>query len=179
MDLGQILVIVLFLLFSLVQFFLERRGGGRTLPPPPEDAEEERYRAEPREAAEPIRFPFPPEEPLPAPAPEPWMEGVPEEVTAEAPADEEAVDLAELRPPRPVEHVPEAVRVYDPVVSLEPLHVDRPAEHQRFHRRVAAPDAVAAPAPTGPSVAAALRAPGALRRAVLLAEVLGPPRSLR
>lgn len=70
------------------------------------------------------------------------------------------------------------------VVSLEPLDVrppaydvepNRAAEHRRFHRGVApTPSEVQDTAGPLPRLDAA-----ELRRAVLLAEVLGPPRSLR
>lgn len=61
-------------------------------------------------------------------------------------------------------------------VSLE-LEVDRTAEHNRFHKRyVEAPPARAEDAP---SLLDELRDPGGARRAVLMAEILGPPVSMR
>jgi hypothetical protein len=74
------------------------------------------------------------------------------------------------------------------VVSLEPLdprpaparmafdvEPSRRAEHARFHRRVAAPEPVEAPAVPRLRI----RDAGELRRAVILAEVLDRPRALR
>jgi hypothetical protein len=58
----------------------------------------------------------------------------------------------------------------------EPVEIDRAAEHVRFHGRFPAPVQPAAPSETLPEH---LRKPGELRRAILLAEVLGPPRALR
>ena len=76
------------------------------------------------------------------------------------------------------------------VVSLEPLAPrpvpvrtsrevapDRTAEHARFHKRVAA--STPTPRPAVHEGRLRLRAPGELRRAVLLSEVLGAPRALR
>lgn len=56
---------------------------------------------------------------------------------------------------------------------VEVATVDREAEHARFHERIA-------PAPAHPASARPhIRNAGELRRAVLLSEVLGPPRALR
>lgn len=85
-----------------------------------------------------------------------------------------------LVPELPVE-VPvrlEAETVALPVISLEPLEVDREAEHHRLHQRLrAAPPAP----PLRPRRASAprLRSRAELRRAVVLAEMLGPPRALQ
>jgi hypothetical protein len=89
--------------------------------------------------------------------------------------DEEAIVRAER--PAPVLEELEGPQV----LSLEPLDArpalyeaepDRAGEHARFHRRVAAPEAREEAAP--PFLDA-----GGLRRAMLTAEVLGAPRSLR
>jgi hypothetical protein len=55
---------------------------------------------------------------------------------------------------------------------VEVATVDRDAEHARFHERIT-------PAPAGAPSARRIRGAGELRRAVLLSEVLGPPRALR
>jgi hypothetical protein len=63
--------------------------------------------------------------------------------------------------------------------------VDRDAEHVRFHGKIEARPAAKvarvakAPAGAGAGVLRSLRDSGTLRRAVLAAEVLGPPRALR
>ena len=78
-----------------------------------------------------------------------------------------------------------------PVVSLEPLaprsaptrmaydvEPRRAAEHARFHRRAAAQETREPPV-AAPLLQLRLHEPGELRRAMLLAEVLGKPRALR
>lgn len=67
------------------------------------------------------------------------------------------------------------------VISLEPKHIDRAAEHQRFHDKVYA---AAVPLPPRParardSFAALLRDQRGVRRAIIVSEVLGPPRALQ
>jgi hypothetical protein len=107
-----------------------------------------------------------------------------EESSSELPTDETAfdhdlnLDAAEVVSLEPVEVgmsvAPRPIPVRD--VTLE-TEVDWEAEHDRFHKRYV--DAKA------PSLAAAhglldeLRDPGSARRAVLMAEILGPPISLR
>ena len=59
---------------------------------------------------------------------------------------------------------------------LEVTEVDRKAEHARFHRRIARP--AAAPV-RAQGIAGQLRSREGVRRAVLMAEILGPPRALR
>ncbi|HEX5725892.1 MAG TPA: hypothetical protein VFX98_10535 [Longimicrobiaceae bacterium] len=63
------------------------------------------------------------------------------------------------------------------VVSLEQETVDWTREHERFHQRYV--DAAGTPLPATHGALDVLREPNALRKAVLLAEVLGPPRALR
>jgi hypothetical protein len=94
----------------------------------------------------------------------------------------EPVDLVEGAAAEPVETAswmataqaprPEPVRA-----GLEMAEVDWNAEHDRFHRRYV--DGQPAPAEHHAGTLAGLRGPGALRRAVIAAEILGPPRSLR
>lgn len=85
-----------------------------------------------------------------------------------------SVDVVSLEPTDvvPVVHgVPTA-----PPVSLE-QEVDWEREHERFHRRYV--DARESDAFPAHGLMDELRDPAALRRAVLLAEVLGPPKSAR
>lgn len=170
MEWGQILLVLLFLLFPLIQQLLDRKGGPPTLPPPdPED--EARGQMGPRR------------EPSHASA-EPsfaeeigWSVGSAEEIAAEGVVEEEqAVELRQLQRSLPQEALPEAVRVSAPVVSLEPTQVLRPVSP--FRRPP--PEAKAAP-PRRPAGAAAVGIHNRedLRRAIVLSEVLGPPKSKR
>jgi hypothetical protein len=94
----------------------------------------------------------------------------------------EPVDAAEGASAEPVETAsweatakaprPEPVRAV-----LETAEVDWNAEHDRFHKRYV--DGQSAPAARRSGVLSGMRGRGALRRAVLAAEILGPPRSLR
>jgi hypothetical protein len=61
-------------------------------------------------------------------------------------------------------------------VTLE-HEVDWEAEHERFHRKYVDGHSTGSAARHG--LLDEMRDPGALRRAVLMAEILGPPRSLR
>jgi hypothetical protein len=61
-------------------------------------------------------------------------------------------------------------------VSLE-REVDWEAEHERFHRKYV--DGHSAGSAARHGLLDEMRDPGALRRAVLMAEILGPPKSLR
>jgi hypothetical protein len=61
-------------------------------------------------------------------------------------------------------------------VSLE-HEVDWDTEHERFHRKYV--DGHSAGSAARHGLLDEMRDPGALRRAVLMAEILGPPRSLR
>lgn len=155
----EILFALLFVVFPLLQSLLGRGAG-----PPAADAEEEEEHDD-----------FAAAPPLPAPA------------QAEPFADEEDhVPGLLARGERPA---PEPEELHGPpVVSLEPLaprpaplraafdlEPSRTAEHARFHLRTAQ----AAVEPRPPEHRLRLRGPGELRRAVLLGEVLGPPRSLR
>jgi hypothetical protein len=116
---------------------------------------------------------------LPRPAePDPWWEV------------EDDGTLPQLELPEPVQ-----LATYEPLtgaleVPARPLpslpvaldaEVDRDAEHLRFHTRIDRPRAasVAAPSPGAEDAARALRGRAALRRAIIAAEILGPPRSLR
>lgn len=108
-----------------------------------------------------------------------------EESSSELPWDELAHDteLAAFGAP-PVDVVslestdvmPPPERLAPTIVSLE-QEVDRETEHENFHRRYV--DARAAGASARYGLLDEMRDPAALRRAVLMAEILGPPRSLR
>lgn len=97
-----------------------------------------------------------------------------EEVVSEVEADE----LISLQERLATHGLSEATRVSVPVVSLESLHVDRASERARMHARpmsrAIGPHRVAPPV-----IAGSLRSAADLRRAVVLTEVLGPPRGLR
>ncbi|HEX2188628.1 MAG TPA: hypothetical protein VHG51_06995 [Longimicrobiaceae bacterium] len=87
-----------------------------------------------------------------------------------------SIHTAEAISLEPVEPREVALRPAPVVVSLEATRVDRKAEHQRFHQRLGE----AAPRRPPPvRLADQLGSREAVRRAVLLAEVLGPPRALR
>jgi hypothetical protein len=172
MDLGQLLFLLLFFILPLLMQWLERRGRADSPPEPGEvdperEAAEEvasarRERVEPGEAAEPGWS-------------DEWGEWpVAEEIAAEEVVDEErALELAALQERLPPEVVPEAVRVSAPVVSLE-----SPAAARASTRRPAVADVIPPRRSTPPRLAALLRTRAEVRRAVLLAEVLRPPRAL-
>ena len=84
----------------------------------------------------------------------------------------EAVSLEQF------EQAPEPIVLERPVPAAlpEPVVIDRAAEHGRFHDRYLAP---VEPSIRSETLPERLRKPGELRRAILLAEVLGPPRAMR
>ena len=154
----ELLFVLLFVIFPLLQALLGRGGE-----PPVLDPGEEEY--DDLAGVPPL--------PLPVEA-EPFTD------------EEDHVPGLLARRERP-EPEPEELHG-PPLVSLEPLAArpaplraafdvepNRIAEHARFHRRTA--HVAADPQP--PESRLRLRGAGDLRRAVLLAEVLGPPRSLR
>jgi hypothetical protein len=77
--------------------------------------------------------------------------------------------------PEPAVPAPTPVRV----VSLDKLVVDREAEHRRFRDKVQQTSAPPTRRRPRNPLAEALRRPEDVRRAVLLSEVLGPPRALQ
>ena len=108
------------------------------------------------------------------------------EFSFETPAEGEATEPSPTEVPTPAPLPTEAVSLESTapplVVSLEPTRIDRAAEHARFRARTAAPAPVAPALPPralGAVLAGMLREREGLRRAVVLAEVLGPPRSLQ
>jgi hypothetical protein len=139
---------------------------------------------EPRPEPRPAPQPEPRWEPFPTPVPDPRTERqVPVPRTerqvpvprAERPAPE---PRSERPAPVPFPHHPAPVRTAPRVVSLERLEIDRDAEHERFRRRVATP--VAQPRrPTRESLLPDLREPREIRRAIIVAEVLGIPRAMQ
>lgn len=159
MDLFELLVLLVFVVLPLLQGFLRRGkdgddesplGGERPADPPYEEV------GTPAEAGD-----LPETE---AASPEggwstEWGEWPGEHVAPEA------------------DPVPEAVRVSAPVVSLEPVHVDRDAEHRRLHATHSVP--VHTTPQRRPRIARLLQGSDDLRSAIILGEVLGPPPSLR
>ena len=153
----EILFVLLFVLFPLLQALLGRGGEATRLPSAGEEHDP---------------FEGVPRLPIPAEA-EPFYD------------EEDHVPGLLARRERPA---PEPEELHGPpVVSLEPLaprpaplraahdvEPSRIAEHARFRRGAQAPVQRHAPEPR-----LRLRGAGDLRRAVLLGEVLGPPRSLR
>lgn len=162
----DVLLIAAFVLFPLIQQLLERSRRSQL---PPEEGSQE--------SASPIET---------EPTGTPWGMGgegwtadeAAEPVGGEELQDEEEEGLREAESPygtlaRP--DVPMSTSVN--VVSLEPLHVDHVTEHDRLHRRAVPP---ALPPTRRPgSLRDSLRGRRELRRAVILAEVLGPPKALR
>jgi hypothetical protein len=177
MDLGQLLFLLLFFILPLLMQWLERRGRADS---PPEPGEVDPGREAAGEVASARRERVEPGEPV-----EPgWSDGWGEwptveevaagEIAAEEVVDEErALELAALQERLPPEEVPEAVRVSAPVVSLE-----SPAAARASTRRPSVADVVPPRRSTPPRLAVLLRTRGEVRRAVLLAEVLRPPRAL-
>lgn len=180
---------VLFLLFigARVVGALSNQGQGNALPPRAEAApgeEEQVIRLGP------LTIRVPPEArqaqlPAPPPAPDAWWdEAHGEEHAAEPVPDFEAAvyepDSVEIAPYEPPVEARVTTRPLRPeAVSME-LEVDRAAEHSRFHARIErAPEAERSRRPAAHETLGDLRGADALRRAVLAAEVLGPPRALR
>lgn len=187
MDWLQVLFFLLLFVVPLLEQVLKKRNAPPTDPgdpeqlPPPAPAPVERRQGERREAEQrqlerregDRRLPATAGERTPATMPMPAAEESPlerlsrEEAVLEQVAAEEASWLER----------PEAERVDAPVISLELLEVDREAEHRRLHDRAIAE--VPAPRPRRSGLAAMLHGSGDLRRAMVLQEVLGPPRSER
>lgn len=179
MDLVDLLVLLAFVGFPLLQLLLEKLGGGRKGQPPVEDEQEPTL---------PAPDPIPTHEPsLPAKAGEEWSTGwgswpvenledlTTKEVVSESQADE-LIALQDRLASR--EMLPEALRVTVPVVSLEALTVDRKAEQARV-RATASSRAIVAQRFAAPSISHSLRSQADLRRAIILADVLGKPRGMQ
>lgn len=187
MDWESLLIPLLFIGIPLLGRILQGRAPEPppdVLPPPPAEPGEARSR-------------------LPAPAPSPqlpggpaadagWSEGWAAWPGLEADEEEEAgveglaaghdLDADTIHTAEAVSLEPVAVRevAVRPLpaapVALDAAVVDRRVEHERFHGKVVE---TPAPPPGEERLADHLRSRSAVRRAVLLAEVLGPPRSLR
>lgn len=105
-----------------------------------------------------------------------------EESSSELPADETAFDhdldlsAAEVVSLEAVPAMSTAPRPLPVRAALE-REVDWDAEHDRFHKRYV--DAKAPAAPVAHRLVDELRDPAGARRAVLMAEILGPPVSMR
>jgi hypothetical protein len=89
------------------------------------------------------------------------------DLAADDEEEEQPVFVLRSTDPRPL---PEAPQVLE-------TEVDWTAEHERFHRRYVEAAAEVRPAHHG--LLEEMRDPAALRRAVLMAEILGPPVSTR
>lgn len=161
MDWTDLLLPLLFIGLPLLGKLLEKRA-------PPEEQEEYGEGLEPLPPVEDVR------------AGEAWGDWPGAE---ESPAgEEEGIHTLEARSLEPVTPEPLPVPVERPLPAavaetLEVLRVDRQAEHRHFHRRE--PETPSVPVSRGAPLGEELREPGALRRAVLLAEVLGAPKALR
>jgi hypothetical protein len=183
-PLTLLLVVVFFVLPLLQQMAEKRRKRGPRLPPlelPDEASRREapRVRLERGEGGWSVDWGAWPTEAQDAPA-----------EREESPYEDPYGAGYEMLPAR-IEAQPREVTVAEPAaspapilrdrasraVSLESLEVDRATEHARLHRRISEPVTPRRPAPT--SLGRRLLVPSEARRALLLAEVLGPPRSLR
>jgi hypothetical protein len=175
MSLLELLLLAAFIGFPLLQLLLEKLKGGEPPEPPPEGrAEEPPIPAARREASLPPR-----QEEGWSSEWGSWPTETPVELTDEEDAgvqeaDELIVPLGRMA----AQELSEAARVSVPVVSLEALHVDRKAEHTRLHARPVSRAATVRRA-AAPTIGALLHSPADLRRAIVLAEVLGKPIALR
>lgn len=183
MDILDLLLLLVFIGFPLLQLLLNKLGLGRGDEPPGEDEAEQ----PPAPIATKERTSAPKERTIAVETGQQgWSSGwgswpaetledlAAEEVVSEVEADE----LISLQERLASHGLPEATRVSVPVVSLESLHVDRASEQARMRARpmsrAIGPHRVAAPV-----IAGSLKSSADLRRAVILTEILGPPRSLR
>lgn len=92
------------------------------------------------------------------------------DATGQTPMEVVSLERTEVALPVEIRPMPSAA------VSLE-REVDWEAEHDRFHKRYV--DVHSAGSAARHGLLDELRDPAALRRAVLMAEILGPPKSLR
>lgn len=175
MDFSDILLLLIFVALPLLQQLFGKR-------PPPSDLEagaEEEAAEEAATAARraPHRLPgdVPAAEPEQRRSAQRRMEAAEELAGREVVDEEEAAELVVLQSRLPAESVPEAVRVSSPVVSLETVRREAPARPSKRAPRAASPPRRLAPVHPG---ALPLHR-GQLRHAVLLSEILGPPKSLQ
>jgi hypothetical protein len=185
MSLLELLLLAAFIGFPLLQLLLEKLKGGEPPEPPPEGRAEEP--PIPAAKSKPSLPPLARSRPSLPPRQEEgwssewgsWPTETPVELTDEEDAgvqeaDELIVPLGRMA----AQELSEAARVSVPVVSLEALHVDRKAEHARLHARPVSRAATVRRA-AAPTIGALLHSPADLRRAIVLAEVLGKPIALR
>jgi hypothetical protein len=100
-----------------------------------------------------------------------------DELSGDTEVDASGAAPAEVVALEPTEERSVAVRaIPGEAVTLE-HEVDWEAEHERFHRKYVDGHSTGSAARHG--LLDEMRDPGALRRAVLMAEILGPPKSLR
>lgn len=182
MNVIELLILLAFIFFPLIQIVLEKLGGNRGEQLPPDYDPESYQTTTEMEAGGVLQAEAEPVEGGWSSGWSEWpTEELPDELQIEGPvSDREAERFLRMResldtPDTPA--LPEAVRVQVPVVSLESLTVDRAAEHRRLHARVRAATPPSARPPQNP-LGVALRSRSGVRQAVLLAEVLGPPRAL-
>lgn len=189
MDVVELLILLAFIVFPLIQGLLEKMmGRGRRELPPEWESEQETPEGGPIliERAEPS-------------APDgdndgevSWSAGWGEwpgtttaeaeeleELTAESVVTEEVAEEILYRQIRvPDEDMSEAARVTVPVVSLEPARRSRTREAPSARMELAPPSGSARSRRRN-QFARILHNETELRRSVMLAEVLGPPRALR
>lgn len=176
MSFFEILIILLFIVLPLLQQVLGQGKGQEDGEAP----EHERDEADPRRRPERSR---PPIARAPAPVPRTDPRGIegwsvdwgewPAQREEELPVEGTLEEIGVEAPP------PERPRERDvpQVVSLEPLRVDRDAEHERFHARKGPVLRPVKERP--PRIATLLRGREGLRRAVLVSEVIGLPTAFR
>lgn len=204
MDFFELLIILLFIVLPLLQQMLGKREEPGTTDGLPEDDDAERLPGMDREGATRPSTPagpaartggtgdgtvasggwaadwgeWPDEETEREEAEGMSIEALERPEVVEVPPTDAAVRDTSGRPATPYSYDdPARARAASRVVSLEKLHVDRAAEHARFHTRPERPTAGVGRRP--PRIAALLEDPDELRRAILLAEVVGPPAALR
>ena len=170
MSLELILVVAVFIVLPLLQAFAEK--GKQAKPPGQGDGG--------GAAARPAVHPREPRaEPMRPPATAPW-DGLVRTIALPhvvvAPGGNATLAWARPRPEDPP--APRTVSLEELGARPAPVDAgpDRESEHARFHRRLAASGP-----PARPPAKNRLRlgGPGAIRRAIVLSEVFGPPRALR
>jgi len=191
----ELLFVALFFGAPLLGRLFEKKPP--TLPPPPlPRSDAPGYSPAPGDLQP--RFSVPARASLPAPAGTAggwsagwgqWPEGASEEedaaegggleegVAGDHDLDVDSIHTREAVSLEPVSAAEAAVRpLPEAPVGLDATEVDWNREHVRFHDKYFKP---AAPPPRTDRLADHLRSRAEVRRAILLAEVLGPPRSLR
>lgn len=195
MDIIELVILFAFIVLPLLQAVLQKIGGaGGKRPPPASEKEEEEREESERDWRPPGVTKEASLEPghrgTAAGSDEGWSaewghwpsesleELSAEEVVTHAEAEEMIERQERLEDDLTTS---EAARVTVPVVSMEPLYIDRDRGEQRTPSSGRAPPRTAAIAErreAGP-VLPGLRSRSAVRRAIVLAEVLGPPRALQ